>query len=187
GDEHKKSGAYYQAVLDETDRMNGVVMQSVNGVVLTELKPEGLTGSILVPNAGLDRSNIEEGNVIGWPKDPVASASALRKALPIKAGVIVSDSGLCPRRTGVMAFALCVSGIDPLQSLIGSPDLFGQDIRITEEAIADQLATAANFLMGNANQSTPAAVIRGHGLKLTDTKGWVPGIDRERDIYHGVI
>jgi len=189
GKKYDKEPAYYQAVINETKRMNGSIIQSVNGVVLTELRPEGMTeGTILVPNAGLDRSNVSEGHVIGWPKDCVASVKELYKDFNIpRMAVIMTDSGLCPRRTGVMAFALTVQGINPLSSMVGKPDLFGQDLSITEEAIADQLATAANFLMGNSDQSTPAAIIRGHNLAFTDFSGWVPGIEREKDIYHGVI
>jgi F420-0:gamma-glutamyl ligase len=71
--------------------------------------------------------------------------------------------------------------------MIGKSDLFGQSMHITEEAVADQLSTAANFIMGNTNQSIPAVVIRGHGIPLNDFSGWVPGIEREKDIYHKVI
>lgn len=186
---HTKSAVHYQAVINETKRMNGVIIQTNNGVVLTELKPNGIgEGSILVPNAGLDRSNISDGYIVGWPLDPVASVRKFYDALDIKrCAVIMTDSGLCPRRIGVMAFALTVCGIDPLLDLVGKPDLFGQDMKMTEEAIADQLATAANFIMGNADQATPAAIIRGHDVPFTDFCGWVPGIEREKDIYHGVI
>ena len=186
---HTKSAVHYQAVINETERMNGTIIQTHNGVVLTELKPDGMEdGSILVPNAGLDRSNVEDGYIIGWPLDPVSSVRKLYDALEIKrCAVIMTDSGLCPRRIGVMAFALAVCGIDPLLDLVGKPDLFGQDMRMTEEAIADQLATAGNFIMGNADQATPAAIIRGHDVPFTDFCGWVPGIEREKDIYHGVI
>jgi coenzyme F420-0:L-glutamate ligase/coenzyme F420-1:gamma-L-glutamate ligase len=186
---YDKTEEYYQAVINETKRMNGAFIQTVDGIVLTELRPDGMThGSILVPNAGLDRSNIDDGYVIGWPKDCVASVKELYKDFDIpRMAVIITDSGLCPRRRGVMAFALTVCGIDPLQSMVGTPDLFGQELGVTEEAVADQLATAANFLMGNGDQSTPAAIIRGHNLAFTDFSGWVPGIEREKDIYHGVI
>lgn len=189
GKKYDKPGSYYQAVINETERMNGAIIQAVNGIVLTELKPEGMSeGSILVPNAGLDRSNVADGYVIGWPKDPVSSVANFYKELDLpRIGIIMTDSGLCPRRTGVMAFALTVHGINPLQSMVGKPDLFGQDLHVTEEAVADQLATAANFLMGNSDQSTPAAIIRDHNQEFTSFSGWVPGIEREKDIYHGVI
>lgn len=183
-----KDVAYRQAVLNETARMNGEIIQGINGVVLTELLPDGLSeGSILVPNAGLDRSNVAEGYAIGWPHDPVASCTKLRDALGGNVGIILSDSGLSPRRKGVVAFALAVSGLHPFVSQVGQADLFGQELRVTEEAVADQLATAANFVMGNSNQCMPAAIIRGHQLSLCDYAGWVPGIKREEDIYHHVI
>ncbi|PIR53763.1 coenzyme F420-0:L-glutamate ligase [Candidatus Peregrinibacteria bacterium CG10_big_fil_rev_8_21_14_0_10_42_8] len=186
---YDKTAQYYQAIINETKRMNGQFIQTVDGIVLTELRPDGMThGSILVPNAGLDRSNIDDGYVIGWPQDPVASGEKLQQQFAIpRTAVIITDSGLCPRRRGVMAFALTVCGIDPLQSMVGTPDLFGQELGVTEEAIADQLATAANFMMGNGDQSCPAAIIRGHNLTFTDFSGWVPGIEREKDIYYGVI
>jgi coenzyme F420-0:L-glutamate ligase len=185
---YKKSADYYQAVLDETQRMNGTIIQSVSGIVLTELRPDGLQeGSILVPNAGLDRSNIADGYVIGWPKDPIESAQKIRTAIDRDIAVIITDSGLFPRRKGVISFALTVAGFDPFASMIGQPDLFGRAIHVTEEALADQLATAANFLMGNTNQSTPAVAIRGHGIPFNDFSGWVQGIEREKDMYHKVI
>lgn len=174
------------AVEREAKRMNGTVIRSTHGVMLTELSPDGMEGTFLVPNAGLDKSNVQEGYVIGWPVDPVASISALSsrlRALP----VILTDSGLSPRRRGVTAFAIACCGVDPILSIVGKKDLFGGQMRITEEAIADQLATIANTVMGNSNQSVPAAIIRGHGLPKSDYCGYVPGIKREDDLYHDVI
>lgn len=97
--------------------------------------------------------------------------------------VILSDSCCIPRRRGVIAYALAVSGIDPLASEIGHRDLFGTPLRITVEARADQLATAANILMGNAGQGVPAAIIRDHGIPLTRFEGWVPGIEPKEDLF----
>lgn len=178
---------FYEAVLQETARMNGSIIRANYGVVLTELKPKGLEGSLLVPNAGLDMSNVKDGYVVGWPKDPVASTSGLGKLGNREIGIVISDSGLSPRRRGVTAFALSCCGFDPILNLIGTPDLFGNDMKVTEEAIADQLATAANTVMGNADQCIPAAIIRGFVYERTDFCGWVPAIERERDLYHKVI
>jgi coenzyme F420-0:L-glutamate ligase / coenzyme F420-1:gamma-L-glutamate ligase len=183
-----KSPAFRQAILEETARMNGHVVSGSPQAMLTELQPDGLKeGSILAVNAGLDQSNTEEGFAIGWPYDPVASAHRLRQELMAQSekhiAVIISDSCCRPRRLGVTAMALTVSGMDPLHSQIGKPDLFGQSLRMTHEATADQLATAANLLMGNANQGIPAVIIRDHGIPLTDFEGWVPGIDPEEDIF----
>jgi coenzyme F420-0:L-glutamate ligase/coenzyme F420-1:gamma-L-glutamate ligase len=104
-----------------------------------------------------------------------------------KIAVIVGDSCCVMTRRGVTAFALTCAGIDPLKSEVGSKDLFGKKLNITHEAIADQLATAANAVMGNAAQSTPAAVIRNHGMELTEFCGWVPGIPPEEDLYRDLL
>ena len=208
---------FTQAVLNETDRLNGAVVGACPFALLTSLKPNGMkTGRILCPNAGLDQSNVQEGCAIGWPKDPVVSAQRLRMTLEnlmegdrrdrslrgnrssrltsvpsvthvpsvtFRIAVIISDSCCRPARLGVTAFALVCCGIDPMQSEVGKTDLFGKQLRVTQEAVADQLATAANAVMGNAAQSTPAAIIRDHCIPLSDFCGWVEGIEPEEDLF----
>jgi len=107
------------------------------------------------------------------------------KAAGTTIAIIITDSTCHPRRSGVTAFALACAGIDPFLNRKGEPDLFGRVLRITSEAVCDQLATAANFLMGNAGQSIPAVLIRGHGLPLGDFAGWVPGIEPGEDLFRG--
>ncbi|MDD5074674.1 MAG: coenzyme F420-0:L-glutamate ligase [Candidatus Peribacteraceae bacterium] len=186
-----RSAAFRQAILDETKRLNGIVLSGCKTAMLTELHPQGMEGSLLVPNAGLDQSNIAEGSAIGWPHDPVTSVHALRTQLQKRTGkriaVLLTDSCCRPRRWGVTAFALVVSGFDPLSSQIGKKDLFGNTLTMTQEAVADQLATAANAVMGNANQSVPAALIREHGIPLSGFAGWVPGIAKEEDLFAGAF
>jgi coenzyme F420-0:L-glutamate ligase / coenzyme F420-1:gamma-L-glutamate ligase len=187
-----RSPAFIQAVLNETERLHGKVTGTCPGALLTEVRPDGLPkGSILTANAGLDESNVGQNFCIGWPKDPVASARMLRSELEKKTSgriaVIITDSCCRPRRLGVTAFALTVSGIQPLVPQMGRDDLFGKKLHITTEAVADQIATAANFVMGNAGQSVPAAIIRDHGLELSNFEGWVPGIEPEEDLFKGII
>lgn len=177
-----RTAAFCEAVLRETAALNGRVVGACPGALLTEVTPAGLrTGSLLVPNAGLDTSNVPPDRAIGWPADSAASASALRAALG--AAVIITDSCCVPRRLGVLAFALAVSGLPPHRNEIGQKDLYGAELRITVEATADQLAVAANAVMGNARQSCPAAVIRDHGIPLTDDGGWVPAMPAEKDLF----
>ena len=104
-----------------------------------------------------------------------------------KIAVILSDSCCHPRRLGMTAFALACAGFDPLLSQMGREDLFGKKLHITTEAIADQLATAANFCMGNANQSIPAAVIRHHGIPFEAFCGWVEGIEPTDDMFRDIL
>lgn len=186
------SPAERQALLDETERMHGHVVGTCPQAVLTELKPAGLMqGSILAATAGLDHSNTPQGTLIGWPKDPVASVGRLRRELRKATGadvaVILSDSCCRPRRLGVTAIALTVSGIDPIADMRGERDLFGKPLQMTQEARADQLATSANILMGNAGQSTPAVIVRDHGIPFSSFEGWVEGIEPSEDLFHGVI
>ncbi len=194
-----RNPSFCEAVVQEVKKMNGRIINACPGALLTEVTPAGLTrGSILIANAGLDESNVQKNFAIGWPKDPVASAMSLRLALEEsfpkeqgahapRIGIIITDSHCQPRRTGVSAFAMTVSGFQPLQSQVGRKDLFGKELRITTEALADQLATAANFLMGNAAQSTPAVIIRDHGITVKEWEGWVPGISKEEDLFRGLI
>jgi coenzyme F420-0:L-glutamate ligase / coenzyme F420-1:gamma-L-glutamate ligase len=175
-------------VLQELERMNGDMKGWCPEAILTELKPEGMKeGSILIANAGLDESNVEKGQCIGWPKDPVRSVKQLKKDIEKSIGgdiaIILSDSCVRPGRMGVTACALCVSGIDPIHAQKGKHDLFGKPLRITMEAVADQLATAANVLMGNADQSIPFVLIRDHTVPFTSYSGWVSGIRVEEDIF----
>ncbi len=190
----RRSPAFCQAVLDETTARGGKVVGHCPGALLTELCPSGLGhGSILIADAGLDESNAPHGITVGWPIDPVTSTKKLRIALEAtlqstgNVAVIMTDSCVHPRRRGVLAFALTVSGIDPLQSEVGKLDVFGKPLHITTEAIADQLATVGNFLMGNAGQSTPAAIIRDHGLQLSAAEGWVPAIEPSEDLFRGIL
>ncbi len=188
----KRTPAFCQAVLDEASRLQGNIVGSCPGALLTEVRPKGLgRGVILTANAGLDESNTQKGTVIGWPADPLKSVTALQSTLTQSLGggigIIVSDSSVQIRRRGVTAFAMVVCGFSPHRNEIGKKDLFGKSLTITVEAVADQLASAANFLMGNADQSTPACIVRHHGLPLNDACGWVPGIEPKEDLFRGLL
>lgn len=183
-----RSPQFMEATLDEMKRLHGKIIGDCPGAILTEVKPTGLsTGTILTANAGMDESNVEKGWAIGWPMNPLQSAKNIRKKLGGKIAVLISDSCCHPRRLGVTAFALVACGIDPTSNLIGRKDLFQKNMRITTEAVADQLATTANILMGNDAQSIPAVIIRDHGLLLSDFEGWIPGIEPEEDLFRGIL
>lgn len=180
--QYNQDPRFTEFILRETKRMNGAVIGVSPHVLLTSLKPSGMKhGRILCPNAGADQSNIDTDSAIGWPLDPVLSARQLSQALGIP--VIISDSCCVPARLGVTAFALACSGINPFRSEVGEKDLFGKTMRMTQEAVADQLATAANAVMGNSAQSVPAAIIRDYGILRSDFSGWVDGIEAEEDLF----
>ncbi len=115
-------------------------------------------GNICV-NAGIDRSNVEEGFLLLPPENPDRSAEKLRKL--IGAGVIVTDTnGRCFRR-GVTGFAIGCSGVTVMRDWTGRKDVFGRELTKTVECVVDEIAAFANLLMGEGGDRIPAVVFRG--------------------------
>jgi len=122
----------------------------------------------IMANAGVDQSNVaEEGadQALLLPRDPDASAAALKAKLDgefgVDLGVIINDSFGRPWRLGVVGVALGVAGLPALRDKIGAPDLFGRKLRVTQVAIADEIAAAASLLMGQDAEGQPAVHVRG--------------------------
>ena len=121
-------------------------------------------------NAGVDRSNVqpdEESEYLALlPADADASAAALRARLAELTGVapavIVSDSHGRAWRIGTVGVAIGCAGLPPLWNQRGLHDLFGYELISSEECIADELAAAASFLMGQSDEGRPVVVIRGY-------------------------
>jgi coenzyme F420-0:L-glutamate ligase/coenzyme F420-1:gamma-L-glutamate ligase len=115
-------------------------------------------------NAGIDVSNIEEGFAALLPVDPDSSAHHIRNALRARRGVdvavIVSDTFGRPWRNGLTDVAIGIAGIAAVVDLRGSADAFGRVLQVTEVAIADEVAGAAELVMGKAAR-VPAAIVRG--------------------------
>ena len=119
-------------------------------------------------NAGIDRSNVKNGAInqlLLLPEDPDGSAKQIKLRLEdrcgIKLGVIINDSMGRAWRRGTIGQAIGSAGLTIVQDLRGSQDLFGQTMETTEVAVADELAAAASFVMGQRGESVPAVVIRG--------------------------
>jgi coenzyme F420-0:L-glutamate ligase/coenzyme F420-1:gamma-L-glutamate ligase len=117
-------------------------------------------------NAGVDQSNVAGDDcVLLLPRDPDASAAALKarldRAFGVETAVIVNDSFGRPWRVGVVGVALGVAGLPAVRSMIGSPDLFGRKLRVTEIAMADEIAAAASLVMGQGAEGQPAVLVGG--------------------------
>jgi coenzyme F420-0:L-glutamate ligase / coenzyme F420-1:gamma-L-glutamate ligase len=137
-------------------------------------------------SAGVDASNTPaEGTVVLLPEDPDASAARIRGRLHeltgAAVGVIVSDSFGRPWRQGTIDVAIGVAGIPALLDLRGSRDASGRELRTTQIAVADELASAAELVMGK-DRAVPGAVIRGLHLKGEGTAADIP-IPEERDLF----
>lgn len=115
--------------------------------------------------AGVDQSNIEDEMVILLPPDPMSAADevreSLRKITGKDIGVIITDT--CGRafRRGQTGNAIGWSGMRAIRDFRGDTDLFGHVLKITEEAVVDELAGIANFVMGESNNGVPAVVLKG--------------------------
>ncbi len=148
---------FVQSVLDEA---KDVLLE--HPFILSEL-PFGHIGV----RSGVDRSNIEDGMVILLPPDPMGGAQEIRKSLHAvtgkEVGVIITDT--CGRafRRGQTGHAIGWSGFPAIRDYRHDTDLFGHELLITEEAVVDEIAGFANFVMGESHQGIPAAVFRGCG------------------------
>ena len=134
-------------------------------------------------SAGVDASNAPEGTLVLLPLDPDASARRLRDRLlalsGADVGVIVSDSFGRAWRQGTTDVALGVAGIAPLRDLRGTLDAAGHVLRTTQIAVADEIAGAAELVLGKAS-GVPAAIVRGvdvHGDGRADELVMPPGRD----------
>ena len=118
-------------------------------------------------NAAVDHSNVGLGEdyVVTLPADPDASAARLRAdlgaAFGVDVGVIVNDSHGRPFREGSIGVAIGAAGLRVRRSYIGEPDRYGYVLRVSEEAVGDELAAMANLLQGQAAEGTPLVLVRG--------------------------
>jgi coenzyme F420-0:L-glutamate ligase len=123
-------------------------------------------------NAGVDKSNVPSGHASLLPIDSAASADEIRREVMERTGkrigVIVIDSRTQPLRLGNIGMALGVAGFLPVTDERGKKDLFGNEMRITRRAVADNLASACTVVMGESNESTPAALIRDAPVEYSD-------------------
>ncbi len=159
---HSLEPEFVELVLREADEVYG----GVHGALLT------LKDGVLTANAGVDHKNAPPGHAALWPRNPWMEAERIRREILRRTGrrigVIIVDSHLSPLRMGTRGLALAVAGFRPVADLRGRTDLYGRRIRITRHSIADDLASTAHLVMGEADEGTPAALIRGAPITLTE-------------------
>ena len=128
-------------------------------------------------NAAIDESNVDDGLATPVPENPDESASKIREFLESEfdknLAVIVTDTQGRAFRVGAIGTAIGCSGIDPLWVRVGEKDLFGRELETTEIATADELASAASLIMGQADEGLPVVIISGfeafNHLRNTDS------------------
>ena len=138
-------------------------------IIITETKH-----GFVCANAGIDTSNVGKlsNHVVLLPDDPDKSARKIRDDLNSRTkatvGVIISDTFGRPFRTAQVNIAIGIAGFDPIKSYIGKLDMYGKVLRITEIAIADEIASAAELVMGKSSR-VPVTIVRGYDFTSYDS------------------
>ena len=154
-----KSPKFVELVLRETKKTVKVSRE----ILLVEDK----RGLICI-NAGIDKSNVEgRGNFALLPENPDKSAEKCRMDIKKLTGknvaVIICDTYSRPFRRGQVNFAIGVAGIKPFEDYRGKTDLFGQVLKVKKVAVVDEIAAAAELLMGQAKEARPVVIFKGLG------------------------
>lgn len=153
-----------EIILRESDEIFGGVV----GFTITS------ADGIIAPNAGIDKSNIKKDMIILYPNEPYLIAEQLRRRIFLKfhicVGIIIVDSRLMPARIGTSGVAIACAGIEPVLDMRATKDLDGNPLKVTFQAVADNIATIANHKMGEGSESRPIAIVSYSETKLTHRK-----------------
>lgn len=145
-------------------------------------------------NAGLDKSNVEGKDAYALlPKDPDASARKIRseivKLTRKKVAVVICDTYSRPFRRGQVEFAIGVAGLDSFRDYRGKQDLFGYALKVKNTAVADEIASAAELIMGQGEEGMPVVII-----KSLSNMTWKQNtssadllISKEEDLFKGTL
>lgn len=176
---YSKDPREMELILRESDEIVG----GIPGVVLT------LNRGFLYPNAGIDNSNAPEGHVVLFPANAEESAARIRNALSRgkKIGVIIGDSRTHPLRLGCVGVALACAGLEAVEDARGQKDLFGRELKITRKAVADNLVSAAQIVMGEGDEGIPAAIVRDSSVSIREVSGEIPTISPGECMYIGAL
>jgi len=175
-----KDPALVEVILRESKS----IIRMIDGKLITETKQ-----GIICANSAVDRSNVPgERNVVLLPSNADFSARNIRKEIKrltsCDVAVIISDTHGRPIRRGEINVAIGVAGIKPIRDRRGEKDLFGYVMRIKQTAIADELSSAAELVIGQTNEAVPAAIIRGYNYpKSESAKATKLMRPKERDLF----
>ncbi len=173
---------YVELILQESS----MILGGMKHVILAKVN------DFLIANAGIDQSNAGIGNVVLLPKnlkDVVWNYwKQLKKEFKVNnLGVIIADSRVQPLRKGTIGIAIATAGFEPVEDLRGHPDLFNRPMEITLRAIADDLTSAAQFLLSEADQQTPVVIIRNSKVKFTENPQLTPEMAPEECLYMNIF
>lgn len=177
-EEHDKDPRVMELILNESTQ----ILRAKNGIIISETKH-----GFVCANAGVDQSNVEGDTAVLLPVAPDESASRLQDAVKKKVGkeiaVVITDTFGRTFRNGQTNVAIGIAGINPIKSYIGTYDMYGRKLRVTEIAVADEIASAAELVMGKA-EGTPVAIVRGYNFEkasISSVKSLLRA--KERDLF----
>ncbi len=162
------------------------VVRTANDVLIVEHRL-----GLIMANAGIDQSNVADPAsgefALLLPENPDASAASLRNRLGTltgcEPGVVISDSFGRPWRVGTVGVAIGCAGLPATLDLRGQRDLFGRPLRVTVVGHADEIASAASVLMGQANEARPVILVRGLGLRTPHHPAAALIRPRQQDLF----
>jgi coenzyme F420-0:L-glutamate ligase/coenzyme F420-1:gamma-L-glutamate ligase len=178
----QKDPRLVELVLSESRR----VVRAAKDVLIVEHRL-----GLIMANAGIDQSNVADPAcgefALLLPDDPDASAARLRDRLRsltgYAPGIVISDSFGRPWRVGTIGVAIGCAGIPATLDLRGHTDLFGRPLRVTVVGHADEIASAASILMGQASEACPVILVRGLGLRAPHQAAAALIRPRQQDLF----
>ena len=145
-------------------------------------------------NAAIDKSNISGMDAYALlPEDPDESAERIRSGIVELTGkrvaVVISDTYSRPFRRGQVEFAIGLAGIDPFEDYRGQEDLFDYVLRVKNIAVVDEIASAAELVMGQGSEAVPVAIIQNLSRAEPDRSVSIEAlnISREEDLFQGIL
>jgi len=144
------------------------ILRLARGILIVETKH-----GLICANAGVDQSNVEKSNDYAalLPEDADLSARELRHSFKRKTGidvaVVITDTFGRPFREGQINVAIGIAGIQPIKSYIGTLDMYGKKLKVTEIAVVDEIASAAELQMGKSER-IPVVIIRGYLYQMVE-------------------
>ncbi len=173
-----KDPRHTEVVLRESAR----IVRMDRGIIISETRH-----GLVCANAGVDASNVPGSHIVCLlPVDPDASATRIREAIKqhtgVDAPVVISDSFGRPWRNGIINIAIGISGLQPLIDYRGQYDANGYLLNVTVIAVADELASAAELVMGKLD-ACPVAIVRGYPFMRAEGTGRELVMEPGRDLF----
>ena len=153
-----------ELILSESKR----IVRMENGIIIVETNH-----GFICANAGIDESNVQDGYATLLPDNPDQSADSLKSRIEQKTGkqiaVIISDTFGRPFRLGQTDVAIGIAGLEPILDYEGKPDTFGKIMQVTAIAVADEICSASELVMGKV-EKCPIAIVRNYNFNFSNAK-----------------